>query len=101
MNTGAEVQTQTGRVRKSSWASPKGMQRKCEHQRGNINADGAGVEVIQRKADCLVGAAEGFVGKYERRRGSVNADGAGAEVFAGDEHSRERLFDPMAAISRQ
>ena len=81
MNTGAEVQTQTGRVRKSSWAS--------------------GVEVIQRKADCLVGAAEGFVGKYERRRGSVKADGAGAEVFAGDEHSRERLFDPMAAISRQ
>ena len=40
-------------------------------------------------------------GKCERRRGSANADGAGAEVFAGDEHSRERLFDPMAAISRR
>lgn len=40
-------------------------------------------------------------GKCERGRGNINADGAGAEVFAGDEHSRERLFDPMAAISRR
>ena len=63
MNAGAEVQTQTGRVRKSSWASPKGMQRKCEHQRGNINADGAGVEVIQRKANCFAGVAEGHAGE--------------------------------------
>ena len=39
-------------------------------------------------------------GKCERRRGSANADGAGAEAFAGDEHSRERLFCPMALISR-
>ena len=39
-------------------------------------------------------------GKCERGRGNINADGAGAEVFASDEHSRERLFCPMALISR-
>lgn len=47
-----------------------------------------------------MGAAEGYAGKCERGRGNINADGAGAEVFAGDEHSRERLFCPMALISR-
>ena len=40
-------------------------------------------------------------GKCEHRRGNINAGAANAEVFAGDEHSRERLFDPMAAISRR
>ena len=40
-------------------------------------------------------------GKCERRGGNINADGAGAEVFVGDEHSRERLFCPMALISRR
>ena len=40
-------------------------------------------------------------GQCEHRRGNINAGAANAEVFAGDEHSRERLFDPMAAISRR
>ena len=42
---------------------------------------------------------KGMRGKCERGRGNINEDGAGAEVFVGDEHSRERLFCPMAAIS--
>ena len=32
--------------------------------------------------------------KGERRGGNINADAANAEVFAGDEHSRERLSAP-------
>ena len=44
VNAGTEVQTRTGRVRKSFGGRPKGMRRKCEHRHGNINADGAGAE---------------------------------------------------------
>ena len=53
VNADTEVQTRTGRVRKSfggrqnsSWAAPKAMRGKCERGHESANADGAGTEVF-------------------------------------------------------
>ena len=46
VNAGTEVQTQTGRVRKSFGGRPKAMRGKCERGYENANADGAGAEAF-------------------------------------------------------
>ena len=46
VNAGAEVQTRTGRVRKSFGGRPKAVRGKCERGRGSANADGAGAKAF-------------------------------------------------------
>lgn len=77
------------------------MRGKCERGRGSVNADGAGANVIQRKAKGYAGAPMASWENSERRGGNINTDGAGAEVFAGDGCSQGASFGPMALISRR
>ena len=77
------------------------MRGKCERRGGDINADAAGANVIQRKAKGYAGPPMASCENCERRRGCANADAANAEVFVCDGCSQGASFGPMAAISRR